>query len=94
MDHSIDRIEMPRSVFKRSSIAMLSLLMCAVTKDSRIFLGFPRHADDHSGPPLAEYKNHELIPYPNVAMRLPGGSEPANRLVSVHGMTLDRPPAC
>jgi len=26
----------------------------AVTKDGRIFLGFPRHADDHNGSTLAE----------------------------------------
>lgn len=60
-----------------------------VTEDHRIFLGFPRHADDHHGPTLAEYKNGKLLPYPTPQLSLPGESDPAKRLVSVHGMTLD-----
>jgi sugar lactone lactonase YvrE len=60
-----------------------------VTADQRIFLGFPRHAEDHAGPTLAEYRNGRLIPYPDASMSLPGEQDPAKRLVSVHGMTLD-----
>jgi hypothetical protein len=58
----------------------------AVMPDGRIFLGFPRHADDHSGPTLAEYGQGKLIPFPDAVMSLPGRKNPANRLVSVHGM--------
>lgn len=61
----------------------------AITPDGRIFLGFPRHADDHSGPTLAEYKAGKLIPFPSAEMSLPGEKNPAERLVSVHGMTMD-----
>jgi hypothetical protein len=53
----------------------------AVTAEGRVFIGFPRHADNHSGPTLAEYKDGALIPFPNAAMSLPGGKNPADRLV-------------
>jgi sugar lactone lactonase YvrE len=61
----------------------------AITREGRLFLGFPRHADDHSGATLAEYKHGKLIPYPNAQISLPGEADPAKRLVSVHGMTTD-----
>jgi hypothetical protein len=34
----------------------------AVMPGGRIFLGFPRHADDHSGPTLAEYRQADTFP--------------------------------
>ena len=60
----------------------------AVTKDDRIFLGFPRHADNHNYPALAEYKDGKLVPFPDkrTAMK---GKNPAMYLVSPHGMTVD-----
>jgi sugar lactone lactonase YvrE len=61
----------------------------AVTPDGRIFIGFPRHADDHSGPTLGELKNGKLVPYPDVAHSMPSAAPASERLVSVHGMTLD-----
>ena len=60
----------------------------AVTKDNRIFLGFPRHADNHDRPSLAEYKDGKLIPFPNEKITLKG-KNPYKTLVSPHGMTLD-----
>ncbi len=72
-----------------ASIPSPGLSGVAVTADGRIFIGFPRHADNHSSPTLAEYKDGVFIPFPNAAMSLPGGKNPADRLVSVHGMTMD-----
>lgn len=60
-----------------------------VTHDGRIFVGFPRHAEDHKGPTLAELKDGQLIPYPDAAHSLPSDRAAAERLVSVHGMTID-----
>jgi sugar lactone lactonase YvrE len=60
-----------------------------VSRDGRIFLGFPRHAVDHKKATLAEYKEGKLIPFPNAAMSLPSDVPAADRLVSVHGMTTD-----
>ncbi len=60
-----------------------------VARDGRIFLGFPRHAIDHKKATLAEYKDGKLIPFPNAAMSLPSDAQAADRLVSVHGMTMD-----
>lgn len=60
----------------------------AVSKDNRIFIGFPRHADNHDMPSLAEYKNGKLIPYPNEKMTMKGGN-PYETLISPHGMTMD-----
>ncbi len=61
----------------------------AVTPDGRIFVGFPRHADDHSGPTLGELKAGKIIPYPDAQMSLPSDLPAADRLISVHGMTTD-----
>lgn len=60
-----------------------------VTKDNRIFLGFPRHADNHNLPALAEYKNGELIPFPDNKITMKG-EDTSKYLVSPHGMTLDK----
>lgn len=60
-----------------------------VTPDGRIFLGFPRHADNHKGCALAEYKADELIPFPNAEMTFPSDRPCAEWLVSPHGMTTD-----
>lgn len=61
----------------------------AITPSGRIFLGFPRHDVDHTEATLAEYKDGRLIAYPEARLSLPGEADPAKRLVSVHGMTLD-----
>lgn len=36
----------------------------AISKDGRIFLGFPRHADNHTQFALAELKDGKLIAFP------------------------------
>lgn len=62
----------------------------AITPQGRTFVGFPRHADDHSGMTLGELVNGKLVPYPSADISLPSGLSDAKRLVSVHGMTLDK----
>lgn len=79
----------PSSLQVVAEVAAPDFSGVVVTPDQRVFLSFPRHADDHAGPTLAEYKKGALIPYPDAAMSLPGNPDPAKRLVSVHGMTLD-----
>ncbi len=61
----------------------------AITPDGRIFLGFPRHADNHSGCALAELKEGQLIPFPNRQMTYPSNRPYGEWLVSPHGMTTD-----
>lgn len=60
-----------------------------VTESGRIFVGFPRHAVNHKGVTLGELVQGRVVPWPSVALSLPSGAEPADRLMSVHGMTLD-----
>ena len=60
-----------------------------VTKDHRIFLTFPRHADNHNQFSLAEYKDGKCIPFPNKEMTYPSDKPYDQWLVSPHGMTLD-----
>ena len=79
----------PSPVEVVASISSPDFSGVVVTADQRIFLGFPRHADDHAGPTLAEYRAGKLVPYPDASISLPGELNPAKRLVSVHGMTLD-----
>ncbi|NRD43808.1 L-dopachrome tautomerase-related protein [Corallococcus exiguus] len=61
----------------------------AVTPDGRVFVGFPRHAEDHKGATLAELVQGTLVPVPTAAMSLPSNAPAAQRLLSVHGMTTD-----
>lgn len=61
----------------------------AVSRDGTIFVGFPRHADDHKGPTLGRLERGALIPFPDAAMSLPSPRPASARLVSVHGMTTD-----
>ncbi|NNC02320.1 gluconolactonase [Corallococcus exiguus] len=61
----------------------------AITPDGRVFVGFPRHAEDHKGATLAELVRGTLVPFPNAAMSLPSNAPAAQRLLSVHGMTTD-----
>lgn len=61
----------------------------AVIPDGRVFLGFPRHADNHSGCALAELKDGKLVPFPNREMTYPSDRPYSEWLVSPHGMTTD-----
>ncbi len=61
----------------------------AVTPDGRVFLGFPRHADNHAGCSLAELRDGRLIPFPDTAATYPSDRPFDECLVSPHGMTTD-----
>lgn len=60
-----------------------------VTADGRTFVGFPRHAINHKGMTLGEIVDGKLLPYPSAAVSEPSSLSNAERLISVHGMTLD-----
>lgn len=49
--------------------------------DGRLFLTFPKHDGDHTGPVLGEWKNNQLVPFPSTAAQ--------KTLISPHGMTAD-----
>lgn len=62
----------------------------AVSSDNRIFLGFPRHADNHSKFALAELINGQLVPFPDKDFVYPS-TKPYNEwLVSPHGIYIDK----
>lgn len=68
----------------------------AISSRGRLFLGFPRHADDHNMPCLAEIvrgpdNGTEAVPFPNLDYVLPHGRRrpPSTWLVSPHGMVFD-----
>ncbi len=61
----------------------------AVLPDGRLFVGFPRHAENHSGATLGEVKGGKVVPYPSAEWSLPSNRSPADRLMSVHGLALD-----
>lgn len=60
-----------------------------VTPNGRIFLTFPRHADNHNEFALAEYKNGKLIAFPSKEFTYQSDRPYNQWLVSPHGMTLD-----
>lgn len=62
----------------------------AVSSDNRVFLGFPRHADNHKSFALAELKNGKLEPFPNKDFVFPSNNPVKERLVSPHGMYMDK----
>jgi sugar lactone lactonase YvrE len=55
----------------------------------RIFLSFPKHDGDHAGPTLGEWKNGRVVSFPDDRMASATTGAPADRLVSVHGLTTD-----
>lgn len=61
----------------------------AVAPSGAVFVGFPRHADDHAGPTLGKLEAGMVVPFPDPAMSLPSTRPASSRLVSVHGMTTD-----
>lgn len=61
----------------------------AVTPDKRLFISFPRHAQNHKDATLAEIINGKRVPFPNKEMSLPSDLPLKDRLVSVHGIALD-----
>lgn len=62
----------------------------AVSSDNRIFLGFPRHADNHHELALAEVVDNKLVPFPNKAYVYPSSEPYQDWLVSPHGMYMDK----
>ena len=60
----------------------------AITPDGRIFISFPRHADNHKEYALAELKEDgQIVPFPNREMTYPSDHPYEEWLVSPHGMT-------
>ncbi|MFT9418773.1 SMP-30/gluconolactonase/LRE family protein [Acetobacter sp.] len=57
--------------------------------NGRLFLTFPKHDGDHTGPVLAEWKNGHLLPFPSAAFSAGSSGAPQARLISPHGMTTD-----
>lgn len=55
----------------------------------RLFLTFPKHDGDHPGPVLGEWKDGRLVPFPSAQWAERTTGDPANRLISPHGLTLD-----
>ncbi|WP_313385531.1 L-dopachrome tautomerase-related protein [Chishuiella sp.] len=62
----------------------------AVSKSNRIFLGFPRHADNHKEFALAELVNNKLIPFPSKDYVYPNSKSYKDWLVSPHGIYIDK----
>lgn len=62
----------------------------AVSSDNRVFLGFPRHADNHKEFALAELVNGKLFPFPNKEIVYPSEKPYNEWLVSPHGMYIDK----
>ncbi|MEN4760371.1 L-dopachrome tautomerase-related protein [Chryseobacterium sp. C39-AII1] len=62
----------------------------AVSSKDRVFLGFPRHADNHKEFALAELVNGKLIPFPNKDFVYPSTKPYQDWLVSPHGIYMDK----
>lgn len=62
----------------------------AVSSQNRVFLGFPRHADNHKELALAELVNDKLIPFPNKEYVYPSAKPYKDWLVSPHGIYIDK----
>jgi sugar lactone lactonase YvrE len=55
----------------------------------RLFLSFPKHDGDHPGPVLAVWQEGKLLPFPSAAWASATTGDPASRLISPHGLTVD-----
>lgn len=80
----------PEGVFEiLAEFATASPSGVAVTADGRIFVSLPRHVLSHREATLAELREGKLVPFPSAAMSLPSDAPPAERLLSVGGLTID-----
>jgi sugar lactone lactonase YvrE len=62
----------------------------AVSSGNRVFLGFPRHADNHSSYALAELVDGVPVPFPDKGYVYPSDKPYTDWLVSPHGMYMDK----
>ncbi|QES87719.1 L-dopachrome tautomerase-related protein [Rhizosphaericola mali] len=62
----------------------------ALSSSGRLFLGFPRHADNHTSFALAEYLDGKLIPFPSKEYVYPSLKPYTDWLVSPHGIFMDK----
>jgi sugar lactone lactonase YvrE len=62
----------------------------AVSSTNRVFLGFPRHSDNHKEFSLAELIDGKLIPFPDKKTVYPSSQPYKDWLVSPHGMYIDK----
>ena len=62
----------------------------AVSSDNRVFLGFPRHADNHKEFALAELIDGKPVPFPNKDYVYPSTKPYKEWLVSPHGIYMDK----
>ncbi|CAM4370582.1 Major royal jelly protein [Pedobacter westerhofensis] len=62
----------------------------AVTSSNRIFLSFPRHADNHQSFALAELINGKPVAFPSAAYVYPSKKPYHDWLVSPHGLYIDK----
>lgn len=62
----------------------------AVSSDNRIFLSFPRHADNHAEFALAELVNGKPISFPDKDIVYPSTKPYSEWLVSPHGIYMDK----
>ncbi|MDI2091139.1 L-dopachrome tautomerase-related protein [Commensalibacter oyaizuii] len=62
----------------------------AVTNSGRLFISFPRHAQNHTDSTLAEIVDGKRVPFPNKETSMPSDLPLKDRLISVHGITLDK----
>lgn len=62
----------------------------AVSSDNRVFIGFPRHSDNHKSYALAEIINGKPVPFPGKEFVYPSEKPYKDWLVSPHGMYIDK----
>lgn len=61
----------------------------AVSKKGRVFLGLPRHSENHDSFALAEVIEGKLVPFPSKELIYPSDKPYKDWLVSPHGIYLD-----
>lgn len=87
---TVDRSDIPiGSLDEVAAFQGLGPSGIVVTPSGRTFVGFPRHAINHTGMTLGELVGGKLVPYPDAATSLPSDRSDAQKLISVHGMTTD-----
>lgn len=80
---SVGKVEIVASLpdFDPSGIAVIK---------RHIFLSQPKQDVDSPGPTLVEWRNGHSVPWPSAELSMPSTLPAADRLVSVHGLTVDR----
>lgn len=85
--------QMPKTSTEQTSVAYSlpkEAAGVAVSSDGRVFLALPRGGENHDQPSVVEMKGQKMVAFPNEEINKNTTENPAQHLVSVLGITINK----